>query len=284
MKKNLLKYPKFVLIVLVGAVSTVLLILTLEFFKYRRYTRLKNVDGVCQQIVKRDAIVNQTALNQLQVKEGVHKTAIREILGDPYCILPKASIRSGVITEREAYPKSKDLRLIVAYENNQYLGYGLEKTTENQWGWFFRRPAKDPLAIKQIELKKVWEIQAGQSIAGHRVVSSLGDVSLEFKGAIAAPAMGVVERNFVLVSDRTLIRTPPDCIIFSSPQMPAYLLKLCGLKQYHLGTVNQGFPIGKTSGYLQMSLLSFRKDENQVSQWIYVSPSPKLIEKLLRES
>lgn len=284
MKKNFLKFPKFVLIMLVGAASIALLILTLEFFKYRGNNRIRNADGICQQIIKPDAIINQTKLNQLQVKEGVHKTAIREILGDPYCLLPKTSIRSGVITEREAYPKSEDLRLIVAYENNQYLGYGLEKTSENQWGRFFHQSSQDSPIIKQIELKKVWEIQAGQLIAGHRVVSGLGDISLEFKGAIAAPAMGIVERNFVLVSDRTLIKTPSDCILFSSPQMPGYLLKVCGLKQRHLGIVNQGVSIGKTNGYLHLSLLSFRKDENQVSKWIYVSPSSKLIEKLLRQS
>lgn len=284
MKKMELKSPKLLLILLVTAASIALFMLTRQFLNSRGSRRLRNAGGICQQIIKPDAIVNQTTLNQLQVKEGVQKAVIREILGDPYCILPKASIRSGVLTEREAYPKSEDSRLIVAYENNQYLGYGLEKRSETQWRWFFPRSSKDPQVIKQIELKKAWEIQAGELIAGQRVVSGLGDISLEFKGAIAAPAMGVVERNFVLVSERTLIRTPPDCVIFSSPQMPAYLLKLCGLKQRQLGMVHQGFPLGKTNGYLHMSLLSFRKDEDQVSKWIYVSPSSKLIEKLLRES
>ena len=284
MKKTFLKYPQLLLTLLIGTASISLLMLGFEVSNYRRHKSPKNPDGICQQIIKSDAIINQTKLNQLQVKEGVQKSVIREILGDPYCVLPKASIRSGVITEREAYRKSEDSRLIVAYENNQYLGYGLEKTSKPKFGWFVNRPGKNQQIMKQIELKKVWEIQSGEFIAGYRVVGGLGDISLDFKGAIKSPALGVVESNFMLVSDRTLIRNPPDCVIFSSPQMPAYLLKICGLKRRKLGTVNQGSPIGHTNGYLHMSLLSFRKDQNQVSKWIYVSPSPKLIEKLLRES
>jgi len=56
----------------------------------------------------------------------VKKAVIREILGDPYCLLPKAAIRTSTIAESEVYQSSENYRLIVAYENDQYIGYGIE--------------------------------------------------------------------------------------------------------------------------------------------------------------
>jgi len=110
----------------------------------------------------------------------------------------------------------------------------------------------------------------------------LGDISLEFKGIVKAPLAGLVESEFVLVTKEDLIAGTKDCIIFSSPQMPAYLLKICGLTGRNLGSVDRGSPIGETSGKLHISLLSFRKVANQTNKWIYVSPSKTLIEKLVR--
>lgn len=241
-------------------------------FNDNRSNMMKNHDDICQQLVKKDLAVTQGQLNKLLGKEGVQKSVIYQILGTPYCLLPKASIRSGVITEREVYKISANSRLIVIYENDRYLGYGL---SEYKSGKFQPK-------LKQIEIQKVWQIQAGEYIAGHRVIGGLGDISLEYDGSVKAPIDGVVDSEFVLVTDDDLIAGTRDCVIFSSPQLPAYLLKICGLTERNIGPVDDGSPIGKTDGSLHLSLLSFRKDANQTSKWIYVSPSSKLIEQLVR--
>lgn len=162
--------------------------------------------------------------------------------------------------------------MIVIYEKDEYLGYGISEYNAD----------KSQPKLKQIEIKKVWKIQVGEFIAGHRVIGGLGDISLEYEGSVKAPVAGVVDSEFVLVTDSDLIAGTRDCVIFSSPQLPAYLLNICGLTERYLGPVDDDSPIGKTDGSLHLSLLSFRKDASQTSKWIYVSPSSKLIEQLVR--
>lgn len=251
-------------------ITTIMIGLTLASQKSGK--TVKNYDDICQQIVKQNATVDRAQIQQLQSQEGVKKAVIREILGEPYCLLPKAAIRAGTIAESEVYQTSENYRLIVAYENDQYLGYGIQGDSSKS-----HQPKR-----KQIEIQKVWGIEAGKVIAGQRVIGGLGDISLEFKGIVKAPLTGYVEGEFVLVTDDDLIEGTRDCIIFSSPQMPAYLLKICGLTKRNLGSVDRGSPIGETGGKLHISLLSFRRVANQTNKWIYVSPSETLIEKLVR--
>lgn len=256
--------------VLCLAITTIMIGLTLANHKSGK--TVKNYDDICQQLVKQDATVERAQIQQLQFKEGVKKAVIREILGEPYCLLPKAAIRAGAIAESEVYQSSENYRLIVAYENDQYLGYGIQGGSSAS-----HQPKR-----KQIEIQKVWGIEAGKVIAGQRVIGGLGDISLEFKGIVKAPLTGYVEGEFVLVTEEDLIEGTRDCIIFSSPQMPAYLLKICGLTRRNLGSIDRGSPIGETGGKLHISLLSFRKVAHQTNKWIYVSPSETLIEQLVR--
>ncbi|NES97472.1 MAG: hypothetical protein F6K32_20080 [Desertifilum sp. SIO1I2] len=242
------------------------------------------IEGFCQQIIQPNAKIENTKVNQIQGKEGATRESIRQILGTPYCTLPKISLRSGAITEREAYSLEDDSYLIVAYEGNQYLGYGIEADSSTQLSWLFRWDRTSKNQAKEIAIRELWEIQAGETIAGYRIAGGLGDVSIEFKGSILAPMQGLVTGDFVLVSDNNLIKNPTDCVIFSSSQMPAYLLKSCGLSDRNLGRVQQGNPIGKTGGYLHLSLLNYRKTDTQAGQWIYVSPSSKFLERLLKAS
>lgn len=252
--------------------AVVTIFLAVPAFKDKESNMMTNYDALCQQMVKKDAAVTQGQLQKLRGKEGVQKSVIHQILGSPYCVLPKTSIRSGVITEREVYQISSSSRLMVIYEKDQYLGYGISEYNGDR-----TKPK-----LKQIEIKKVWQIQAGEFIAGHRVIGGLGDISLEYEGSVKAPVAGVVNSEFVLVTDSDLIAGTKDCVIFSSPQLPAYLLKICGLTERYIGPVDENSPIGETDGSLHLSLLSFRKDANQTSNWIYVSPSSKLIEQLVR--
>lgn len=256
---------------LIGTGIAATLMVSLTLLHNQESIARKNSDNICQQIIKQDAELQQETLKQLQGKEGSPRSSIREILGEPYCVLPKASIRSGVITEAEAYQMSEYSRLIVAYENNQYIGYAIEGDSSKQ-----HQPQR-----KQIEVKKVGDIESGEVIAGQRVIGGLGDISLKFNGSVKAPVTGVVDSEFVLVTEDNLIDSTRDCIIFSSAQMPAYLLKICGLTGRNLGAVDRGSPIGETGGKLHISLLSFRQVDNQTKKWIYVSPSKTLIEKLV---
>ncbi|NES95788.1 MAG: hypothetical protein F6K32_11250 [Desertifilum sp. SIO1I2] len=240
-------------------------------------------ESVCQQIVKEDAAVTPSQISQLQGKEGVEKASIRQALGSPYCILPKTSIRSGVITEREAYQTDDKGRLIIAYESDRYLGYGLESSQTGGF-WPFSTSKTFRPNLKQIDIKEIWENHSGQKIAGYPVVGGLGDISLEYRGNIVAPLGGEVEGNFVLATETSLVKNTSDCVLYSTPQQPGYLLKLCGLKERNSGDLKAGETIGKTDGLLHLSLLTFRRSSNERPQWIYVSPSTQIIASVLSEN
>jgi hypothetical protein len=220
-------------------------------------------------------------LEKLRGREGESQTTIHQILGKPNCVLPKIAVRDGAIVDRDVYLSSDNFRAIVAYEDSQYLGYGLEKAEHPGSQW---KPQEDRSSqVREIELRNTWGMQAGNAIAKHPIVSGLGDISLSFDGKALAPVDGWVEGKFVLVSEGNLLQGTPDCVIFSSPQIPAYLSKLCGFKQRNLGLIEQGMPIGKTNGYLHITLFSYRKNQDGTPAWVYVSPSPQLIENLVSQ-
>ncbi len=224
-----------------------------------------NVDTSCLEIVNTETTLQSEQLNNLNLKLNQERATIRQMLGNPYCLLPKTSIRSGVITEREAYRLTDDSRAILAYEGNKLIGYALE-------------PVKLPQSNqKEITLRQTWSLQAGESIEGHRVVSGLGDLSVALQDEVYAPADGMVYGRFVLISKGSLSHSESDCLIFSSSQLPAYLLQLCGLGKRRLGVIQQGSPLGKAQGYLHLALL--RQDR----EWVFVPPSPELLKLLLRK-
>lgn len=217
----------------------------------------------------------------LREKEGEEQTEIHQILGKPNCTLPKISLRDGAIVDREVYLNSNESRAIVAYEDGRYIGYGLEQRDLLSSQWNPSENISSP--IREIELRNSWGIQAGNTIANHPIVSGLGDLSLAFDGKVLAPLDGWIDGKFVLVSKGNLMPSTPDCVIFSSPQMPAYLSKLCGFKQRNLGRIERGMPIGQTNGLLHISVFSYRKNEDGIPAWVYVSPSPQLIENLVSQ-
>jgi len=224
-----------------------------------------NLDDRCLEIVNAGAQLPAQKLDNLRNYLSNKRTAVRQLLGQPYCLLPKTAVRSGVITEREAYRLGDDIWAILAYENDSLIGY-----------------ARDPVKLaqpsqKEISLRQTWSLQAGESIEGHRVVSGLGDLSVALKDEVYAPADGIVYGRFVLISEGTVTQSQQDCLVFSSPQIPAYLLQLCGLDKRRLGFVKRGGVLGKAQGYLHLALL--RHDE----QWVFVSPSPDLLKRLLRK-
>lgn len=122
-------------------------------------------------------------------------------------------------------------------------------------------------APRYISLQQTWELQPGDSIAGHLVSASLGDVSIELKGAwVHAPFDGEVEPA-----------AQPRCIFFSSPEVPAYLFRLCGIRRPRLGQLKLGQPIGK-GDYLHFATLR-RQPEGT---WTIVEPSRNILERALQ--
>jgi hypothetical protein len=120
---------------------------------------------------------------------------------------------------------------------------------------------------RQLQIEQTWQLQPGSSVAGYRVLSGLGDISIETEGdRIHAPFDGKVEPH------------QEDCVIFSSPHVPAYLLRLCGVQRPKFGEVREGEVIGQ-SQFLQFAVL--RRQPN--GQWALVEPSNRILEKTLRK-
>lgn len=235
----------------------------------------------CSFKISTEDSIPQEKLQQLKNREGNDRATVEQLLGVSHCSLPKIAIREGAIVHREVYYTAENARSIVAYEDGQYLGFGIENLDRpGQW-WESEATVRSPRSVREIELQNTWEVKAGDSIEGYFIASGLGDISLAMKGKVIAPIDGHLEEKFVLISDGRLIRGTSDCVIFSSPQLPAYLIKLCGLASRNLERVERGKAIGKTNGYLHISLLSYRPNQENGAIWVYVPPSPQLIESLV---
>ncbi|MEB3211868.1 MAG: hypothetical protein VKL39_10965 [Leptolyngbyaceae bacterium] len=78
------------------------------------------------------ALTEEHLANVLAIPERDSKNEVREILAEPYCILPTVQIRSGVDAEREAYPLTFNDQawLIVLFEGNEYAGYRISTRLE----------------------------------------------------------------------------------------------------------------------------------------------------------
>lgn len=119
---------------------------------------------------------------------------------------------------------------------------------------------------RHIPIQQTWELEPGDEVGGYEVIGSLGDVSIELNGgAVRAPFAGDVEAI-----------TQHNCIVFSSPEVPAYLFRLCGLRNPHLGSVAMGSVIGK-GDYLHFATLRRQPD----GLWAIVEPSTGVLERAL---
>jgi hypothetical protein len=147
------------------------------------------------------------------------------------------------------------VRLAVAIAILALLRFGCsrQKTTE--------------LTPQKIQLAQTWELQPGSAIAGYQVAGGLGDISIFLGGkAVFAPFTGSVQPY------------QGNCVLFSSDEVPAYLFRLCGLKQPQVGDVRRGDVIGAGT-YLQFAAL--RKQPN--GTWAFVEPSRSILERTLKQ-
>ncbi|MEO0535343.1 MAG: hypothetical protein AAF215_15910 [Cyanobacteria bacterium P01_A01_bin.123] len=122
------------------------------------------------------------------------------------------------------------------------------------------------VAPRPVPLQQQWELQPGMVVGGRQVSASLGDVSVELNGAaVYAPFQGDVEP----------LKDSP-CVLFSTPEVPAYLFRLCGLEHPRLGPVKQGKKIGK-GRYLHFATLRRQPD----GTWAIVEPSSDILTRSL---
>lgn len=126
-------------------------------------------------------------------------------------------------------------------------------------------PASDPDPPLDIRLYQTWELQPGDTVSGFQVIGGLGDISIALNGnSVYAPFDGRAQRD------------TRNCVIFSSPDVPAYLFRLCGLSHPKLGSLSQGEVIGQ-GATLQFATL--RKQPN--GTWAIVEPSKRMLERTL---
>ena len=117
----------------------------------------------------------------------------------------------------------------------------------------------------EVQLYQTWELQPGEVIAGYSVIGGLGDLSIALKGQkVYAPYDGKVQPH------------KQDCVIFSSEDVPNYLLRLCGLKRPQFGVQRSGEVIG-SADTLQFAVLNKRPD----GLWSLVEPSKQVIKQML---
>lgn len=119
-----------------------------------------------------------------------------------------------------------------------------------------------------VQLYQRWELQPGDTIAGYTVMGGLGDTSIALNGnPVYAPFNGETQQD------------KRQCVFFSSPDVPAYLFRFCGLEHPRLGNVSQGEPLGKAA-IVQFATL--RKQPN--GTWAIVEPSKRILERTLKPS
>lgn len=122
------------------------------------------------------------------------------------------------------------------------------------------------ISPRTFQIQQSWQFQPGTQIVGHEVIGGLGDISIALRGSkVYAPFTGQVQPH------------QADCFIFSSPEVPAYILRLCGLQNPKLGAVQAGEAIA-SSQLLSFAVLRKQPD----GTWALVEPSISLLEQVLK--
>jgi hypothetical protein len=124
---------------------------------------------------------------------------------------------------------------------------------------------------RNVNLYQEWSLQPGDKLAGYQVQSGLGDVAIDMKG----------NKVFMPFDGRVEIEAGSEdlCVIVSSPDVPAYLFRLCGLRQIRLGDRNLGDSIGHGD------VIAFATLRRQADgTWAMVEPAKELITQFLEGS
>ena len=124
-----------------------------------------------------------------------------------------------------------------------------------------------PTPPRTITIQQTWDLQVGNQVGNYRISSGLGDITLELGGdPVRMPFDGKLQ--------------PMDehCLALTSPEVPAYLFRLCGINRPNLGQRSQGHTIGRAE---RLVFAAFRKEPN--GTWALIEPATELIEQFLTE-
>lgn len=117
-----------------------------------------------------------------------------------------------------------------------------------------------------VPLYQSWQLKPEDAIAGYKVAGGLGDISIVLDGKpVFAPYDG----------DTFLDQR--GCLYFSTPTIPAYLFRYCGLRSPTIGSLKQGQPLG-TATILQFAALLKQPDKT----WAIVEPDRTLLQRTLK--
>jgi hypothetical protein len=136
-----------------------------------------------------------------------------------------------------------------------------------------------PPPLIKVQVFQDWQLKPGDRLAGYAVTGGLGDITIDVQGqAIYAPFKGETQRD------------AQGCLFYSSPEVPSYLFRLCGmtgrawfgldippLNRLRLGAVKPGEILGYAT---TLQFATLRKQTN--GKWAIVEPDKSLIETLLK--
>lgn len=127
------------------------------------------------------------------------------------------------------------------------------------------------VAPRNITYYQDWALQPGDTLAGYQVQSGLGDISINVDGkTLYMPFDGTVQPQQDLED---------LCVVLSSPDVPAYLFRLCGVNNPRFGDRNQGDTLGNGN------IVAFATLRRQADgTWAMVEPAKELIEQFLEKS
>ena len=120
---------------------------------------------------------------------------------------------------------------------------------------------------RKIVLQQTWELNSGDLVSGHLITGGLGDITVNLNHAsIRAPFAGKAE----------LAAEGAQCIYFSTPDIPAYLFRYCGVKNPKVGPLSPGEVMGRGR---QIHFATLRRQPD--GTWAIVEPSNQVLEKTL---
>lgn len=118
---------------------------------------------------------------------------------------------------------------------------------------------------RTVQISQTWELQPGDEVGGYRVTGGLGDISVDLGGKwVRAPFSG------------TAYAYTPECLLFSSAEVPAYLFRFCGLKRVRLGDRKAGDALGTGE---QVHFAALRKQPD--GTWAMIEPAKQVLERSL---
>lgn len=122
-----------------------------------------------------------------------------------------------------------------------------------------------PTHFTSVEIEQAWALEPGDLLGHYSISSGLGDVVIELGGApLYMPMAGEIQP------------LNPRCSLFSSPELPAYRLRLCGLSQVKSGLLREGVVFGRGD---RVALALLRRQPQ--GTWAMVEPATSILEQFL---